>query len=223
MRMRRKKNLDERLSNVSDKLIVIDRQDRNFNTAQTYKDYLDFKSIFGNDNPVYLEIGCGKGGFSCQFAKQNPDINLIAVEKAANVIVNGCEQAKKDKINNLIFMKCSAEYLPSYFKEESISRIFLNFSCPFPKKKYANHRLTAKPFLDIYKQILKKDAEIHMKTDNQGLFEFTIEQASCNGFALKNVSLDLQKSDFENNIETEYEHKFSSMGLPIYRLEMFIK
>lgn len=223
MRMRRKKNLEERLSNCSDNLIIIDKENRNFNTAETLKEYIDFGSYFGNDNPVRLEIGCGKGQFACEIAKQNPDINFIAVEKSGNVIVNGCERAKAENIKNLVFMKCGAEYLTSYIRENSISRIYLNFSCPFPKNKYASHRLTAKNFLKLYREILIPHAEIHMKTDNKKLFEFSIEQLSDFGFTLKNISLDLHNSGFENNIVTEYEQKFVSMGLPIYRLEAYLK
>ena len=154
---------------------------------------------------------------------ENPDINFIAVEKSANVIVSACEKAIDKGLKNLVFLKCSAEYLNSYIPDNLIERIYLNFSCPFPKKKYASHRLTAAPFLKIYKRLLTANAEIHMKTDNMGLFEFSIEQLSQNGFAIKNISLDLHNSGFEGNIVTEYESKFVSLGLPIYRLEAYIK
>ena len=223
MRMRKKKNLEGRLENCSENLIIIDRDDRNFNTAKIEKDYIDFKKIFGNDNPLHLEIGCGKGQFACEIAKRNPDINYIAVEKMSNVIVSACESAKKQDIKNLVFLKCGAEYLPALIEPKSIKRIYLNFSCPFPKKKYANHRLTAQPFLEIYSEIMAKGAEIHQKTDNKGLFEFSIEQLSTFGFKIKNVSLDLHNSDFEGNIVTEYESKFVALGLPIHRLEAYLE
>ncbi len=223
MRMRKKKNLETRLGLCQDNLIIIDREDRNFNSAKVDKDYIDFRSIFKNDNPIHLEIGCGKGQFACEIAKTNPNINYIAVEKVANVIVSACENAKAQKIQNLVFLKSGAEYLPSVIEPDSISRIYLNFSCPYPKKKYASHRLTAKPFLEIYSEVLKHGAEIHQKTDNKGLFEFSIEQLSAFGFKLKNISLDLHNSDFEGNIVTEYESKFVSLGLPIYRLEAYLE
>ena len=130
--------------------------------------------------------------------------------------------AKAEGISNLRFIKCSAEYLPKYLRDNSIERIFLNFSCPFPKNKYSAHRLTHPRFLEIYKQLMKKGAEIHQKTDNPRFFEFSIESLTISGFALKNVSLDLHNSGFEENIETEYEHRFASLGLPIYRLEAYI-
>lgn len=222
MRMRKKKYLDERLCAVSDILFISDIEDRNFNTAAEKKEYIDFDNWFGRCAPYMLEIGCGKGGFAVEFARRNPDINLIAVEKDSNVIVSACEKAENEGIANIRFIKCSAEYLPKYIKPKSIERIFLNFSCPFPKNKYASHRLTHPRFIEIYKELMMHGAEIHQKTDNMGLFEFSVESLTGSGFALKNVSLDLHNSGFEGNIETEYEHKFSSLGLPIYRLEAYI-
>lgn len=222
MRMRKKKNLEERLASVSDYLFISDIEDRNFTTAINNKEYIDFAEWFGNDRSLYLEIGCGKGKFACQFAAENPDINLIAVEKSANVIVTACETANEMNLSNLKFIKCSAEYIEKYIKPKSIERLFLNFSCPFPKTAYAVHRLTYKNFLEIYKRILKEKAEIHQKTDNMHFFEFSLEQFSSSGFALKNISLDLHNSDFVGNIETEYEHRFASLGQPIYRLEAYI-
>lgn len=222
MRMRKKKNLEQRLENCCDNLIIIENEDRNFDTAKQVKNYIDFSKYFGNDNPLYLEIGCGKGQFVCESAKRNPNINYIAVEKIVNVIVSACEKAKSENIKNVVFIKCGAEYLPSLIKPDSISRIYLNFSCPYPKNKYAGHRLTARSFLEIYSLVLKSGAEIHQKTDNMGLFEFSIEQFSSYGFKLKNISLDLHNSNFEGNIITEYETKFISQGLPIYRLEAYL-
>lgn len=223
MRMRKKKNLEERLKSVSDILFTSDIEDRNFNTAIKTKEFLDLDNWFEKKQPLYLEIGCGKGKFACEFAKQNPNINLLAVEKSGNVLVEACERAKKENISNLRFIKGGAEYLEKYLKSGSVERIFLNFSCPFPKKAYASHRLTHNKFLKIYKNILAPNAQIHQKTDNMHFFEFSIEQFSTSGFALKNVSLDLHNSDIEDNIETEYEHRFASLGQPIYRLEAYIR
>ena len=222
MRMRKKKYLEERLNAVSDILFRIDTDDRNFNTAILEKEYIDFARWFGNDNPIYLEIGCGKGGFAAEFAKRNPDINLIALEKSANVIVGACEIAKNENIPNLRFICGSAEYVEKYIPEKCIERLFLNFSCPFPKNAYAVHRLTHHRFLKIYKNILKNGAEIHQKTDNMHFFEFSLQEFSQNGFALQNVSLDLHNSDFEGNIMTEYESRFVALGQPIYRLEAYV-
>lgn len=219
MRMRKKKYLEDRLNAVSDILFKIDTLDRNFNTAILEKEYIDFNKWFGNSNPIYLEIGCGKGRFAVEFAKLHPEINVLAVEKSANVIVGACEIAKEEKADNLRFICGSAEYLEKFIPEHSVERLFLNFSCPFPKKAYASHRLTHRKFLNIYKNLLKKGAEIHQKTDNIHFFEFSIEEFSQSGFGIYNVSLDLHASDFEGNIMTEYESRFVSLGQPIYRLE----
>ena len=223
MRMRKKKYLDERLSAVSDILFISDIEDRNFSTANEKKEYIDFDEWFNRPAPYMLEIGCGKGGFAAEYARRNPDINLIAVEKDSNVIVSACEKVKQEGITNIRFMKCSAEYLPKYIKPDSIERIFLNFSCPFPKNKYASHRLTHPRFLKIYRELMKQGAELHQKTDNPRFFEFSVEALTGSGFALKNLSLDLHNSGFDDNIETEYERKFVSQGLPIYRLEAYIR
>ena len=219
MRMRKKKHLTERLSAVADILLIGEQEDRNFNTAIEKKDYIDIKKWFKNANPVYLEIGCGKGRFAAEYAKRHPDINLLAVEKDANVIVSACELCRSLGIENLKFVKCSAEYIERYIKPHSVSRLFLNFSCPFPKNKYASHRLTSARFLEIFKRILKKGALIEQKTDNMHFFEFSIEQFSAAGFKIENVSLDLHASGYEENIVTEYESRFIAEGLPIYRLE----
>lgn len=223
MRMRRKRNLDQRLADCKDKLFEIITDELNFEKAIQNKEYIDFDKIFGNDNPTVLEIGCGKGKFACEYAKAHPEQNVIAVEKYGNVIVEACERAIEDGIDNLYFIKGNAEYLPKYIKDGSVERIFLNFSCPFPKNKYAIHRLTHHRFLSIYRLLLCEGGEIHQKTDNMHFFEFSIEEFSQNGFALKNVSLDLHRIGFEDNIMTEYEARFSSMGMPIYRLEAYIK
>ncbi|MBE6729834.1 MAG: tRNA (guanosine(46)-N7)-methyltransferase TrmB [Ruminococcaceae bacterium] len=220
MRMRKKKNLEEKLAACSNLLIKM-TDDRNYMNAADNPEYLDFEELFSNNAPVHLEVGCGKGQFVYEIAKANPDINFLAVEKSANVIVTACEKCRN--VPNVRFLKCGAEYLPKYIKDGSISRIYLNFSCPFPKKAYVSHRLTAPNFLSIYKKIMTVDAQIDQKTDNRGFFEYSIESFSENGFTLKNIALDLHSSDFEDNIVTEYEQRFSSLGFPIYRLEAYIK
>lgn len=220
--MRKKKHLEERLENCNN-LLVLYSDDSNFQTAIEKKEFIDTDELFGNSNPVVLEVGCGKGNFACELAKQNPDINVIALEKCANVIVIACEKAMKENITNLSFIQTGAEYLEKYIKPRSLDRIYLNFSCPYPKRAYENRRLTNIRFLKSYDALLKEGAEIHQKTDNMHFFEYSIEQFSEYGFKLKNISLDLHNSNFEGNIETEYEHKFASIGMPIYRLEAYMK
>lgn len=219
MRMRRKKNLDERLAACKPVMLYMQCQNEHAGDPLSDEFFVSSQRTFGNDNPLYLEIGCGKGGFAVEFARQNPDINLIALEKTPNVLVTGAEAEMKLRLPNLRFCLGQAEYLDHMFCGQTVDRLFLNFSCPFPKRKYANHRLTHARFLEIYKRVLKKGAEIHQKTDNMHFFEFSIEQFSASGFPLKNVSLDLHNSDFEGNIVTEYEKRFSDLGQPIYRLE----
>ena len=221
MRMRRKKNLEARLSECQSILMTIESEDKNFQTAVKNKNYIDYKKIFGNDNPVQMEIGCGKGQFAFEIAKTNPDINFIAVEKSANVIVQACEKAIDGNLKNLYFIKGAAEYLPCFIPDGSIELIYLNFSCPFPKKKYANHRLTNRRFLSIYENMLTENGEIYQKTDNMHFFEYSIQEFSEYGFKIKNVSLDLHNSGFEGNIMTEYEKRFTDLGQPIYRLEAY--
>lgn len=219
MRMRRKKNLDERLAACRPVMLYMQCQNEHANDPLSEEFFVGSEKTFGNSNSIYLEIGCGKGGFAVEFAKQNPDINLIAVEKTPNVLVTGAEAEMALQLPNLRFCMGQAEYLDHMFHEHTVDRLFLNFSCPFPKKQYANHRLTHARFLEIYRRVLKENAEIHQKTDNMHFFEFSIEQFSQCGFPLKNISLDLHNSGFEGNIVTEYEKRFSDLGQPIYRLE----
>ncbi len=220
MRMRRKKNLEERLASFDNIILIPKVTDDHRNIIAT-KEYIDFVDLFGNDNPVHMEIGCGKGQFMFELAGRTPDINYIAVEVNESVISDACKKAKDAGINNVVFMKCGAEILSKYISPDSVERLYLNFSCPLPKKANENRRLTNVRFLEIYKEFLKDGAEIHQKTDNMHFFEYSIEQYTLAGFRLKNISLDLHKSDFPDNIITEYERKFSSMGMPIYRLEAY--
>ncbi len=222
MRMRKKKNLGPRLEAVADYLLDTVTDDPNALTAIQKKEYLDYGAIFGNDHPVYLEIGCGKGQFIAELAARHPEYNYIAVEKVSDVIVMAAERAKRDGLTNVKFAPIGAEYLQKFLPDHSIAGIYLNFSCPYPKGSYKNHRLTNGRFLAIYRDLLETGAEVHQKTDNMHFFEYSIEEFSKAGWQLKNISLDLHHSDFEGNIVTEYEQRFASQGCPIYRLEAFL-
>ena len=219
MRMKRKKNLEQRIAASSDYLLIMKNESKNFNDAVSENHIVDLTELFGNDKPVFLEVGSGKGQFGCTFAKQNPDKNILCVERNRNVLILAIDSAREMGLDNIKFFCGTAEYLPSYLCEQSVNGIFLNFSCPFPKNKHIAHRLTNPRFLNMYKRIMKKDAVICQKTDNMHFFEYSLEQFSQCGFRLSNISLDLHNSDYEGNVVTEYEHKFSSMGYPIYRLE----
>ena len=214
MRMRRKKNLTARLANLNDYLIVPDNDELNFETSLKTRSYLDFEALFGNRRPTWLEIGCGKGRFACELAKQKKNINVLAVEKLSNIIVVGSERAQLEKISNLRFLQIGAEYLPKYIKKASVSRIYLNFSCPYPKARYESHRLTSQNFLKIYKELMAPGAKIYQKTDNRAFFEYSIEQLTQAGFAVN----DLSQSPEKNNIITEYEERFLRQGKAIYSL-----
>lgn len=219
MRMKRKKNLDERINASGDYLTIMKNDSLNFNDAVHENHLISLKELFGNDRPVYLEIGSGKGQFGCTFAKLNPDKNILCVERNRNVLILAIDSARAMGLDNIRFLCGTAEYLPSYIEEKSIEEIYLNFSCPFPKNKHIAHRLTNPRFLEIYKRILKTDGAICQKTDNMHFFEYSLEAFSSCNFRLSNISLDLHNSDFEGNIVTEYENKFASQGYPIYRLE----
>ncbi len=223
MRMKRKKNLDERIDASQDYLTIMKNESLNYNDALNENHIIDLKELFGNGKPVYLEVGSGKGQFGCTFAKQNPDKNILCVERNRNVLILAIDNAREMELDNIRFLCGTAEYLPSYIGENTVEEIYLNFSCPFPKHKHIAHRLTNPRFLEIFKRIMKPDGVICQKTDNMHFFEYSLEQFSACGFKLSNISLDLHGSDFEGNIVTEYEHKFSSMGCPIYRLEARLK
>lgn len=208
MRMRKKKNCGARME-ACDSLWV--REPEEFKGR--------WREIFGNDNPIHLEIGCGKGKFVSEMALNNPDINYIAVDLFADVLVLAMEKAMSTNVDNVRLFIGNAAMLTDYFEFDEVERIYLNFSDPWKKKKQAKRRLTHKNFLDVYKQILKNGNKICFKTDNRDLFEFSLNSFSEENFKMSNITLDLHDSDFEGNVMTEYETKFSEMGMPIYRLE----
>ena len=222
MRMRRKCNLEARLEACGEMLLYPYIEERNSKITNEIKEYIDIETLYGNAHPLELEIGCGMGGFAAEYARQNPDVNLIAVEINENVIIKAAETALRENIPNVRFLCVSANYLDRYIAAGSVERMFLNFSCPYPKNRYESHRLTYPTFLKIYGRLLKKGAAICQKTDNMHFFEYSLEQYSKAGFTLQNISLDLHNSDFEGNIVTEYEQKFASQGLPIYRVEAIV-
>lgn len=219
MRMRRKRNLEERVAACSEVNLGWLQDYASQMRGENEMEEFDALKIFGNDNPVHLEIGCGKGKFIQELAQKNPDINYVAVEQTINVLVSAMERTRDSGIKNLRYFAGKAEYLEKTFTKGSIDRIYLNFSCPYPKESYAKHRLTHEIFLDIYKNILKDGGIIKQKTDNTRLFEFSIESFSKNGWMLQNVTFDLHNSKVEGNIMTEYEQRFTAQGLPIYYLE----
>ena len=176
--------------------------------------------IFGNNNPIHIEVGTGKGTFVTEMAKANPSINYIGIELFESVIVKALEKAVAANIPNVKLLNVNAQKLAEYFNTGEVDRVYLNFSDPWPKNRHEKRRLTYKAFIDLYREILVPQGEIHFKTDNRGLFEYSLMSFSEYGLLLKYVSLDLHNSDFEGNVMTEYEDKFSSKGFPIYRSEV---
>lgn len=175
-----------------------------------------WSNLFGNDNPIYIEIGMGKGNFIIENSLRYPDVNFIGIEKYDSV-VSRCLQKIPDGLNNLKIIRMNALEIDEIFKNE-IDLIYLNFSDPWPKKRWHKRRLTSEVFLKKYDTIFKSVKRIVQKTDNQELFEYSIESLSSYGYKLSSVSLDLHKLNEKNNIMTEYEEKFTKKGLPIYRL-----
>ncbi|WFD10764.1 tRNA (guanosine(46)-N7)-methyltransferase TrmB [Tepidibacter hydrothermalis] len=208
MRRRKVKGADE-------KLLSYDKQ--------VIKNPVDFKGKwsqkFNNDNPIYIEVGTGRGKFLTTLAKENPDINFIAMEIKEEVLLKAVQKADEGELNNILFIWGNVNNILEYFEDKEISRLFINFCDPWPKKRWAKRRLTHSNFLDMYNKILTDDGEIHFKTDNEKLFEFSLNQISEYGLKLQNVSLDLANSEFEGNVTTEYEDKFMNLGMKIYRCE----
>ncbi len=222
MRMRRKRHLDERINACGDILLFF--EPREVYGRPDEKNYIkiDINKAFTNpNNPLFLEIGCGKGGFIIETALKNPDKNYIAVEKDDNVMVTAMENAISSGVKNLKFIICGAEQLLFLFSENTFDGLYLNFSCPYPKGTYANRRLTNPKFLKIYSQILKDEANIIQKTDNRPFFEYSLESYEQFGNPVVESTFDLYSSDYlSGNIATEYEKKFASEGKPICRVKV---
>lgn len=178
-----------------------------------------WESIFGNSNPVHIEIGMGKGQFITTLAQQNPDINYVGIEKYSSVLIRAIAKQEELQLPNLYFIRMEAEYIADVFAPGEVARIYLNFSDPWPKDRHAKRRLTSKEFLARYDQILAVDGEVIFKTDNRELFDFSLEQVPEAGWKLENFTYDLHHSEYlEGNIMTEYETKFVAEGKPICRL-----
>ena len=179
-----------------------------------------WKEIFGNDRPIRIEIGMGKGNFIIQMAQENPEINYIGIEKYSSVLIRALEKCEELELNNLKFIRMDAEYICDVFEKDEVDRIYLNFSDPWPKDRHAKRRLTSRQFLGRYDQILKPDGIIEFKTDNDQLFEFSLEEIPEANWKLVDSTWDLHNNEelCKGNIMTEYEAKFSSMGNPIHKL-----
>ena len=178
-----------------------------------------WNELFGNEQPIHIEIGMGKGQFITGMAKAHPEINYIGVEMQVSVVSIALVKFIEQPLPNLKLLLVDGSALTEYFADSEIDQIYLNFSDPWPKKRHEKRRLTYHTFLAVDEQILRPKGEIHFKTDNQGLFEYSLASFSQYGMIIKQVWLDLHQSKYEGNIMTEYEEKFSSRGQRIYRVE----
>ena len=176
-----------------------------------------WKEIFGNDKPIHIEIGMGKGKFIHEMAKLHPEINYIGIEKYSSVLLRAIQKMEADPLDNLKFIRMDAENIAEVFAREEVDRIYLNFSDPWPKDRHAKRRLPSKEFLARYDRFLKKDGILEFKTDNRGLFDFALEELPQAGWKAEKVTFDLHNNEemMQGNVMTEYEVKFSSMGNPI--------
>ena len=178
-----------------------------------------WNNLFGNDNPIHIEVGMGKGQFIMALAAANPDINYVGIEKYSSVLIRAIEKQEAEDLSNLLFIRMEAEHIAEVFGEGEVKRIYLNFSDPWPKERHAKRRLTYRDFWKSYENILNPDGYVIFKTDNRPLFDFSLEEAQIAGWELLDVSYDLHHSPgAEGNVMTEYEARFSALGNPIHRL-----
>ncbi|MGY0694749.1 tRNA (guanosine(46)-N7)-methyltransferase TrmB [Virgibacillus sp. FSP13] len=177
----------------------------------------NWHAAFGNENPIHLEIGTGKGQFLVGMAEQYPDVNFIGIELSKSVIVTAAQKIIDSGLDNILLVNMDADKLCDVFAEDEVSTIYLNFSDPWPKNRHEKRRLSFRTFLEKYRTILDSSGEIILKTDNRGLFEYSLVSLSAFGMQLEDVDLDLHQLQDPTNVMTEYEQKFSEKGHVIYR------
>lgn len=206
-----------RLRNITGSREMIAASDYVIHEPKEYKG--SWREVFGNNNPIRVEIGMGKGRFIMDLARTNPDINYVGIEKYSSVLLRGIQKMETDPLPNLFFIRMDAEEITEVFGCEEVDRIYLNFSDPWPKDRHAKRRLPSREFLHRYDEILRKDGVIEFKTDNQDLFRFGLKELEPAGWHLDQVTEDLHHDEkmMQNNVMTEYEERFSSMGNPIYK------
>lgn len=180
----------------------------------------NWEKRFGNDQPIHLEVGTGKGKYLSDNSIKHPDINFIGMEMYESVLATGVQRALFKQPENLAFIHGDVRHLMEYFDPSSVETLYINFTDPWPKKRHEKRRLTHPDFLELYQQVLVPGGTIQMKTDNQGLFEYSLSSLSTFGFTLEKVRLHLHESEeAKENVMTEYEEKFYAKGEPIYFTE----
>lgn len=174
-----------------------------------------WKQEFKNNNPIHLELGCGRGGFLVQKALKHPDINHIAIDLKDEVLVYALRKVKEvePEIQNARIVALNISFIADLFEKDEIEKIYINFCNPWPKDRHNKRRLTHTKFLTEYKKFLRKGSQVWFKTDDKDLFEASLEYFKESGFRLDFVSYDLHNSDFEDNVMTEYETKFTALGM----------
>ena len=182
-----------------------------------------WKDIFGNENPVHIEIGMGQGKFIHTMAKEHPQINYVGIEKYSSVLLRATQKMEQEQLPNLKFLRMDAENITEVFAPGEVDKIYLNFSDPWPKDRHAKRRLPSKEFLARYNVILKADGRLEFKTDNRELFDFAVEELEPAGWKLEMITYDLHSDEklLEGNVMTEYEEKFSAMGNPICKYVIY--
>ena len=181
-----------------------------------------WNEVFGNNNPIEIEVGMGKGKFIMELAAAHPEINYIGIERYSSVLLRGLQKRAEIDLPNIYFMRVDAKDLADIFEKGEVSRIYLNFSDPWPKDRHAKRRLTSVNFMEVYDKVLKPDGVVEFKTDNRGLFEFSLGSIQEAGWKIKYHTFDLHHSEYaESNVMTEYEMKFSSKGNSICKLVAF--
>ena len=178
-----------------------------------------WRELFGNDHPLMIEIGCGKGRFLSELALLHPEINYLGIEKFSSVLLRALEKRAELSCSNLYYLRFDAEAIEEVFSEGEVSGICLNFSDPWPKARHHKRRLTSREFLARYQQILAPGGVVEFKTDNEKLFDFSLEEAEASGWEILQMTRDLHRDPKmnEGNIMTEYEEKFSLLGNRIYK------
>lgn len=207
-----------RLRNIKDQYIKVEEHPKVIKEPENLKGKWK-ESYFHNHHPIYVEFGMGKGQFLNALATHYPNRNFIGFEKFTKVLIRALEKFD-DTNNNVALIRMDAEAIEEVFAEGEVERIYLNFSDPWPKDRHHKRRLTNERFLTLYKKVLKEKGEVHFKTDNVTLFDYSIEEFERCGWTLKNVTRDLHEEEaLEENFMTEYEERYRELGQPIYRLE----
>ena len=207
-----------RLRNIAGSREVIAESDFTLKDPDKMKGLFK-KEVFGNNNPIRLEIGMGKGRFLMDLAQLNPDINYVGIEKYSSVLLRAIQKQQQLLLPNVIFIRMDAEYITDVFAPSEVDRIYLNFSDPWPKDRHAKRRLPSRQFLERYDRILAPEGVVEFKTDNRDLFMFALDEIEPAGWHLDAVTNDLHKDEVMNagNVMTEYEERFSAAGNPIYK------